>query len=105
NPATGLYDPDPQFWTGGFAKNNPADPPGSSALFRINPNGSVTATAQIVDHIATVHSSKPVNLQSNGLVVVSILSSATFDATKIDLASLTVNGKSLSSLGFRVAKG
>lgn len=55
NPATGLYDPDPAFWgAAGAGDQRPADaeapPPigdlqsASSALFTINPSGSITVT-------------------------------------------------------------
>lgn len=47
NPATGLYDPDPAFW-GGFFANDTIDPPGSAAIFTINPNGSVTSNSNFL---------------------------------------------------------
>ena len=49
NPITGLYSPDPKFWTSGF-KNNPNDPdPPSGALnTSINKNASVSTHAVIL---------------------------------------------------------
>ncbi|MBI3910542.1 MAG: hypothetical protein HY320_06350 [Armatimonadetes bacterium] len=55
NPETGLYDPNPAFWRGDFAAGdqrgtapiNESDPPGSAALFVINPDGSTTANSAL----------------------------------------------------------
>jgi len=41
--ANGFYSPDPAFW-GASAKNNALDPPISSAIFELNPDGSIDLT-------------------------------------------------------------
>jgi len=69
-----------------------------SALFQIHTNVSTTVNIEVV----VKH---PINLKSNGLVPVVILSTATFDATKIDLSTLKLNGVAMARSSFQVQIG
>jgi hypothetical protein len=112
NPDTGMYSPDPQFWTGSFPPapgKQPGDPLGTSALFQINPDGSVIANSDtIVRKVVKIEFRKdhPVNLKSNGLLPIEIPSTPTFDATKIDPRTVKINGVSLppESISFTFGK-
>src|SRR5439155_13599645 len=88
NPATGLYDPDPQFWTGGFNKNGGGatgqnDPPGSAGLFQILPNGTTLVTPTNITQIVTATSAKPINVRSNGMVEIDVHSSPMFNPATV----------------------
>src|SRR5207244_5873518 len=95
-----------KFWTSSFpggGQKQPGDPLGTSALFTINPNGSVTANSDvIVTQVVNVLSPHPVNLGSNALIPFDILSSPTFDVTMIDPTTLKVNGKSVPNASISV---
>lgn len=89
NPATGRYDPDPKFWTSSFAKDQ-GDPPATSALFQINPNGSTTANNNVIVNTVAEIDIKPgefpnrIRRRKEGGVTVAILGTADFDASTTD---------------------
>jgi hypothetical protein len=98
------YSPDPAFWTGGFQGGHGqpgggSDPlnAGSSALFKINPDASTTVNTDVlVGQVVNVVADHPVNLKSNGLLPVEILSSPTFDPTTIDTSTVQFNGTTVA---------
>jgi hypothetical protein len=79
-PPNGIYDPSPAFWSastgGGNPATGPSDPPISSGIFTLNPNGTTTVTPVLGpngDPILQPAVPEPGSLLLAGLGVLSVL--------------------------------